>query len=133
MHTSTTSPARPTKPAKPFDWAKPCAYDETRKREFHRNAQNRLRSLATTIGWHKSTHDLRSNKAGIAVCGEITLHHDTVYIQVTRTSMGPNAGILLRTCKGRRDYTGGINSFAPLSLLDDLPALARRVSAVTAP
>lgn len=46
--------------------------------------------------------------------------------------MGPDCGILIRTCKGRRDYVGGRNHFAPLSMLDDLSALASRVRSVMA-
>ncbi len=36
-------------------------------------------------------------------------------------------GILIRTCRGRRDYTGGANNWAPLALLDDVPSLAAMV------
>ncbi len=39
-------------------------------------------------------------------------------------------GVLIRTCQGRSDYTGGPNNFAPLYMLDDIPALAERVRAV---
>jgi hypothetical protein len=39
-------------------------------------------------------------------------------------------GILIRTCRGRRDTTGGPNNFAPLDLLDDIPALRRHVRTV---
>jgi hypothetical protein len=39
---------------------------------------------------------------------------------------------LIRTCDGRRDYTGGDNHFAPLRLLDDTEALAAQVRAVMA-
>jgi hypothetical protein len=38
--------------------------------------------------------------------------------------------ILIRSCEGRKDYTGGPNHFAPLSLLDDVPQLAHRCRAV---
>lgn len=41
--------------------------------------------------------------------------------------MGGGMGVLIRTCGGRLDYTGGINNFAALTMLDDLPALAERV------
>jgi hypothetical protein len=68
----------------------------------------------------------------IAVSGEITLHHDRVYIQVCQPATGHDSGILIRSCKGRKDYTGGRNHFAPLLLLDDIPALAGRVRAVIA-
>lgn len=71
--------------------------------------------------------DLRSNKGGIAVSGEITLHHEAVYIQVSQSALGGGMGFLIRTCRGRRDYTGGANNWNPLALLDDIPALAAKV------
>lgn len=118
---------RTNKPAKPFDWEKPCAYDPGQKQAFHRAAASRLKALAAFIGWDKANFDLRKSKAGIACSGEITLHHERVYIEVSQSIMGSDAGILLRSCNGRRDYTGGSNNFAPLRLLDDIPALATRV------
>ncbi len=66
----------------------------------------------------------------IAVSGEITLHYDAVYIQVSQPATGHDSGILIRRCKGRKDYTGERNHFASLSLLDDLPTLVSRVNAV---
>lgn len=107
-----------------FDWSKPCAYDEHQKKAFHRTAAKRLRALALLIGWDKTEYDLRSNKAGIAVSGEITLHHERIYIQISQFTRSTADGILYRTCRGRRDYTGGHNNFADLALLDDLPTLA---------
>ena len=35
-----------------------------------------------------------------------------------------DSGILIRTCRGRKDYTGGRNNFAPLRCLDNIEALA---------
>lgn len=121
-----------TKPPKPFDWKKPTAYDDIQKAAFHRAASNRLKLLAARLGWPKADYDIRSNKAGIAVSGEIVLHHERVYICVSQSCMGTQSGILIRSCKGRRDYTGGQNTFAALTLLDDPAALAERVSAVIA-
>ncbi|MER8740659.1 hypothetical protein NKH61_30755 [Mesorhizobium sp. M1005] len=74
---------------------------------------------------------MRSNKAGIAVSGEITLHHDRAYIQVGQFGLSSGHGILIRTCKGRKDYTGWANHFVALGMLDDIPALAAAVRAVT--
>lgn len=124
--------ASPTtkKRQKIFDWSKPCHYDETQKAAFHRTAAARLRDLAVQMGWQKPDFDIRSNKAGIAVSGEITLHHERVYISVSQSRLGSETGILIRTCKGRKDYVGGRNTFEPLRLLDDIPALAARVEAV---
>ena len=113
-----------------MNWNHDCAYDEAQKRRFHATARARLRQLADALNMPVGSYDLRSNKAGIAVSGEITLHHDCVYVQVSQSSLGSNAGILIRTCHGRRDYAGGHNNFAALSLLDDVPRLADAVRAV---
>ena len=105
------------------DWYARCAYDPEVKQRFHTAARARLRRLATTLGFRPRSFDLLSNLGGIAVSGEITLHHDDVYIQVCQPAGGADSGILIRTCQGRRDYTGGGNHLAPLRLLDDAPAL----------
>ena len=88
----------------------------------------------TRVGSGLSTgaYDLRSNRGAIAVSGEITLHHDRVYVQVCQPATGADSGVLIRTCEGRRDYTGGRNHFAPLPLLDDIPALALKIRSVMA-
>jgi hypothetical protein len=113
-----------------MNWHHPCAYDPDFKETFHRTARARLRALATLMGWQESSFNMRSNRAGVAVSGEVILHQDRVYIQVSQPATGHDSGILIRRCKDRRDYTGERNHFASLSLLDDLPALAGRVNAV---
>jgi len=114
-----------------MNWQLDCAYNEAQKRTFHATAQSRLRQLAMIeLQLEPSSFDIRSNKAGIAVSGEITLHHENVYVQVSQPFGGFDSGILIRTCNGRRDYTGGHNHFAPLTLLDDITALAARVRVV---
>ena len=116
---------------KNFDWLLNCAYNEAHKKTFHATVQSRLRILAIIeLQLDPSTFDVRSNKGGVAVSGEITLHHDRVYVQVSQPFGGSEMGILIRTCNGRRDYTGGHNNFASLTLLNDLPTLAARVRAV---
>src|ERR1700693_4764539 len=114
------------------DWYARCAYDPEVKQRFHTTAGARLRRRATTLGFPSGSFDLRSNPGGIAVSGEITLHHDDVYIQVCQPATGTDSGILIRSCQGSRDYTGGRKHFAPLRLLDDTPTLAEQVRAVMA-
>lgn len=114
-----------------FDWTESCSYDEAQKRRFHATARSRLKQLAAQLRLPPGTFEIRSNKGGIAVSGEITLHHDRAYVQVGQFAMTSGHGILIRTCKGRRDYTGGPNHFAALTLLDDIPALAASVHAIT--
>ena len=115
-----------------MNWYARCAYDAAQKRRFHSTASARLRKLAIELGLPVGSYDLRSNQGGIAVSGEVTLHHEAVYIQVSQPATGWDTGVLIRTCRGRRDYTGGPNTFAPLSMLDDIPGLAARVRVVLA-
>lgn len=115
-----------------MDWYTSCSYEPDRKRRFHTVARARLRRLAAELGFSPASFDLRSNQGGIAVSGEITLHHERVYVQVCQPATRADTGILVRICEGRRDYTGGRNHFAPLSMLDDIPALAARVRTVMA-
>ena len=117
--------------AKAFDWNRSCSYDDAQKKQFHSNASKCLRRLADALKLSKDSYEIRSNKAGIAVSGEITLHHDQVYVQVAQFAFGaPDQGIMIRTCDGRSDYTGGPNNFVALDMLDDIDALAKAVRRV---
>ena len=113
-----------------MDWHADCAYAPERKRRFHTIARARLRDLAKELRLITGSFDLRSNAGGIAVSGEITLHHEDVYVQIYQPATRADTGILIRTCDGRRDYSGGRNHYAPLALLDDIPVLAIRVHVV---
>ena len=75
-------------------------------------------------------YDLRSNQAGIAVSGEIILHSDHLYVQVSQLAMGHRSGVLFRNCKGRKDYVGGPNNFASLDLLNRPDELAHWIREV---
>lgn len=114
-----------------FQWTKSCSYDDDQKRRFHSTARSRLKKLAAELRLAAGSYEIRSNKAGIAVSGEITLHHEQFYLQVGQFGLSPGHGILIRTCKGRRDFTGGANHFVGLQLLDDIPALAASVRTIT--
>ena len=107
-----------------FDWSQSCAYNEPHKHRFHREAKKRLQALAQQLNMPRETWSIRSNKAGLAVSGEITLHAETLYVQVSQSAISAGMGVLIRTCKGRADYTGGPNNFLPLAWLDNLEALA---------
>lgn len=112
-----------------FDFRQRVAYDPERKRPFHRHGRRQLHLLADVLGLSEETYDLRSNEGGIAVSGEVTLHADRLYVQVSQPATRADTGILFRTCEGRRDYTGGRNNFASLDLLhrpEELADLIRR-------
>ena len=112
-----------------FDFLKRAAYYPEQKRLFHKNARRQLKQLAAALGLESGDYDLRSNKGGLAVSGEITLHADRLYVQASQPATGSNTGILFRSCQGRRDYVGGPNNFASLDLLHEPAVLAHRVRA----
>ncbi len=109
-----------------FNWDEPVAYAERAKDRFHRNAQARMRSLADELGLEPGSYSIRSSKGGAAVSGEVTLHHEKIYVQASQP-VGGGKGLLVRTCDGQRDHVGGRNHMLPLSSLDDMFALAERI------
>jgi hypothetical protein len=113
-----------------FNFATPVAYKPYAKVAFHKAGRAKLRALAQALFLPKECYDLRSNQGGIAVSGEITLHTDSIYVQISQSALGGGMGILIRTCKGRKDYTGGRNHWLSLSALDDIPRLAHYVRRV---
>jgi hypothetical protein len=110
-----------------FDFRKRVSYDPEAKRLFHAHARRQLLRLAAALGFAPCAFDLRSNEGGIAVSGEVTLHADRLYVQVSQSAMGSDSGILFRSCEGRRDYVGGVNNFTALDLLHRPDELARRI------
>lgn len=112
-----------------FDLSKSVAGDAERKRQFHRFAKRQLQVLAGFLGFIPGEYDIRSNPGGPAVSGEIILHADRLYVQVSHSCMGFDRSVLFRTCNGRKDYRGGPNNFAPLDLLHEPQELAFRIRA----
>lgn len=94
-------------------------YDPEAKRAFHREARAALARLARELGLVPGDYDLRVNPGGVAVSGEVTLHSETFYVQISCGVMGPGREILYRRCKGRRDYCGERNHFADIALAID--------------
>ena len=86
------------------------------KTAFHKEGKAMLRKLAAQLGLeHGCDFRLTSNVAGPAVCGEVTLHADRIYIQLSESCTQPGADILYRTCKTRTDYSGGPNKYVTIS------------------
>jgi hypothetical protein len=112
-----------------FDFRKRVAYDDDAKRLFHHHARRQLRLLADVLGLAPGSFDLRNNKGGLAVSGEVTMHSETIYVQACQPATGHDSGVLFRVCQGRKDYTGGRNNFASLDILNDPDQLARTIRA----
>jgi hypothetical protein len=82
-------------------------YDDGKdKRNFHLVGSRVLRAIAGDIGLEKDEFEVRSNKGGVAVSGEVILHADNLYIQFYANGTGK---FLYRRCKSRQDYCGETN------------------------
>ena len=110
-------------------WYVSCSYEPQHKRRFHSAARTRLRHLAAELGFSRTSFDLRSNKGGIAVSGEITLHHEHVYIQVCQPVTRADSGIPSAPVKdGGTIRAGAITSRRyPCSITFRLAHLVRTV------
>lgn len=86
-----------------FTLAHAAGYNEPIKAEWKKKSLALLRRIAKDLQLPKGTFDIRFNPGGIAVSGDATLHHDSFYLQIN------DFGGYWRTCKGRKDYTGGAN------------------------
>lgn len=109
--------------------SQPIGYDADRKAVFHREARRLMQGLAKALGLPGGSFDVRSNQGGIAVSGEVTLHGEQVYVQVSQPCFGPGTEVLFRRCNGRKDYSGEQNYFAAAHELSEPDSLARTILA----
>jgi hypothetical protein len=71
-----------------MNWTIPCAYNDAQKRSFHAVGRKRLEALATALRFAPGSFDIRSNAGGVAVSGEVTLHGQNLYVQVSQPATG---------------------------------------------
>jgi hypothetical protein len=79
----------------------------TLKKEYRNLGRRILKHIAEELNLAAGSFDIRWNPGGVACSGDHTLHTDTVYL-----ALHDNCGLgwfYWRTCKGRKDYTGGGN------------------------
>lgn len=86
--------------------AQQAGYNEEGKLQFKTLAMKALRRIAKELNLIKDTYEIRFNKGGIAVSGDATLHHEQFYLTIGEM------GVMWRTCKGLKDYSGGGNRWA---------------------
>jgi len=90
--------------------------DQKDKETFHKLGKQVMQQIADDLGLTKGSYDIRSNKAGPAILGEVTLHTDTLYVTTTNIN---GLRFLSRSCNGRKDYCGGTNIYSPLFYLNE--------------
>ncbi len=81
------------------------------KGQWHRMCGRLLKELAEDLCLHPDTYEVRSNKGGDAVRGEVTLHSDRLYVQIGEQAFENDLGVLYRRCRGRRDFAGLCNNW----------------------
>lgn len=92
---------------------------QARKTAMHKDGKAFLKKLALVLGLSPQQFDLRSNVAGIAVSGEVTLHADHLYVQLGSSFNGRGLQLLYRSCKSRKDSRGDTNHFVSMAELTD--------------
>jgi len=102
-------------------------HDADAKRTFHTEARRALRRLAEALQLASGTYEIRVCAGGPAVSGEVILHGDELYVQVSSGGFG-RGEILLRRCRGRSDYVGERNHWARMAELVDPATLAARIA-----
>jgi hypothetical protein len=102
-------------------------YDSDAKAIFHSEGRKAMTRLAKALGLERGQFELRSDMAGIACSGEITIHAAHLYIQFDLGCMGPGYEVMFRTCSGTKDYVGGRNHFASVAELIEPARLAERI------
>ncbi len=107
----------------------PKALLETRvkKETLHRSGKRLLLEIAGVLQLSPEAYEVRSNKGGNGVMGEVTLHSDHLYLMV-HVGMGSELKVLYRTCKGRKDYCGGMNHYVGVSELASTTASERFIA-----
>ena len=103
-------------------------HDEAAKRLFHSEARKALRRLADALGLSAGRYDLRVCAGGPAVSGEVILHGEQLYVQVSLSGYGPNQ-LLYRRVRDRQDYCGQRNHWATIRELLDPAGLAVKIAA----
>jgi hypothetical protein len=91
-----------------------------RKKRFHADGRKFMKELASELGL-TGRCDISSNQGGIAVSGEIYLHADHLFVQMSEGISSDGPDLLFRSCKNRQDDTGGRNNFITMKRLAQWP------------
>lgn len=103
------------------------AYDERAKKLFHSDGRKALRALGDALGLAEDSYGIASQRGGVAVSGEVTLHGDHLYVQLSLGCMGAGREVMFRKVAGRKDFVGERNHWASVHDLVQPNRLAARI------
>lgn len=115
------------RPVLPLLAAHGVAHDGDAKRLFHAEGHRALQRLAEALELPRTSFELRSSPGGLAISGEVTLHGEAVWVQLS-IDRGPGRELLFRRVAGRRDHVGGRNHWASIDELMTPDRLAARIA-----
>lgn len=90
---------------------------------MHTQGKKFLKELAEKLGLEPADYSIRSNKGGAAVSGEVTLHADKIYVQISEFYGKAGVSVLYRACVSKTDYSGKQNHFTTAHMLNEMQAL----------
>jgi hypothetical protein len=93
------------------------ACDERAKKLFLSDGRKALRALADALGLPDDDYEIRVNRAGPAVSGEVILHASNIYVELSLGCMGRGREVMFRKVAHRRDYVGDRNHWASVQEL----------------
>lgn len=85
------------------------------KLEVHKQGKKLLKQLADALELSPGQYEIRSNMAGPAVSGEVTLHADHLYVWMQESCMSAGITMIYRSCSSRKDYCGDRNHSVQLA------------------
>lgn len=103
------------------------AYDAAAKDLFHADGRRAMHKLAAALRLPDASYSIRSNRSGPAVSGEITLHGEEVWVQLSLGALGPENEVSFRRVRGRDDHLGDRRRFAAIRELLNPERFAERV------
>lgn len=103
------------------------AYDERAKKLFLSDGRKALRALADALCLPDESYDIRVQRGGVAVSGDVTMHSETIYVQLSLGVMGAGREVMFRKVAGRKDFVGDRNHFASIHELIKPGTLAARI------
>jgi len=95
---------------------------EATKEEFIKLCRAYLKMIVAELGLTKEQYEIRVNRSGVAGSGDITLHSDTLYVQLSQ-SCCYRSMFMYRSCKGQRDCIGGTNQWMEWKKLLDISSV----------
>ena len=90
------------------------SYDAVAKDLFHADGRRAMRNLAHALTLPEGSYTIRSNRSDPSVSGEITLHGEEVWVQLSLGALGPENEVSFRRVRGQHDLLGDRRRFAAI-------------------